>query len=840
MLNCQMYSLRADNFDSVSQYSLYQDNASQIGDDESTIAFGGSGSDQHHTGPVDICVVGHISPSDENLQLLENHFNCRLFFSERGLEYRDKSDIIFYMNDFTTTEFNYFYADGKRIMGPGVVKYHIRTNTQISYPKPNRPKYGYTLHKLRICVKTLNKGETRQAVDYVHFMGGSAKRSYAINDILITKAARGTDYRLAISVGGTIVAPSWLKACWAERDNLSFDPLNKDFLNEHSVPCFAGLRIFLYGFKEEDTQAMIKKIEQYEGSVAESYNEATHAVFIDNKVNFSTLPFMEDGAYNSDIAHVTAEWFWTSISVKCCAHEEAYSAIHRPLTQGIISMSNRKRVAPTATKLSLSEAKKNVSKSSLDGTFNNSSSSVLSDKMFSEEDLTNPIPAPAKHDKRFLVCKELLETEENYCKCLETMEVEFKKALEDQIACGNELISKSEISQIFSKVHAILLVHSAILSKLRAYIYHWKSDHLIGKIWADASRDLQKAYCPYINSYDTASDVLKQCIANNEKFQVFLKCVESRPEMKRNTLKDLLIRPVQRLPSVILLLKQILAKTERGNPDIPFLEQALIMMDNVVSASNESRRVTEGFTKTLEICNEIEGLPPDVIASSRLFHSSLECQLVGAFGNFWHKYKKQTIKFFLFNDIFISAKVRSHCQPQNLNNSFATGSTLSRQFSFASLKKPSTKPYRFINFLLFPKIREVLHYSDDQCSGIYILKMRLQLSDEFIVLKPVNDTVPHTNPLSFFNQVCQLITQSSREMRVEEITPHDLDQLYQCNPDETTIIRKAIHHVSAAAAVGNQSSKRHSNIRRALSNVSFNLQTSLQRFSSKATLSTIH
>lgn len=44
------------------------------------------------------------------------------------------------------------------------------------------------------------------------------------------------------------------------------------------------------------------------------------------------------------------------------------------------------------------------------------------------------------------------------------------------------LLSKTEISQIFSKIPALIEVHEKIHNDLRTYVMHWANDRLIGKV----------------------------------------------------------------------------------------------------------------------------------------------------------------------------------------------------------------------------------------------------------------------------------------------------------------------------------------------------------------------
>ena len=93
------------------------------------------------------------------------------------------------------------------------------------------------------------------------------------------------------------------------------------------------------------------------------------------------------------------------------------------------------------------------------------------------------------------------------------------------------------------------------------------------------------------------------------KFHAFLKKCESRPECGRQTLQQLLINPVQRLPRYSLLLKEILRVTDDKNPDKADLKEAIEKIAEVLTHINEDKRKTEDIVAMFEIVNDIEGAP---------------------------------------------------------------------------------------------------------------------------------------------------------------------------------------------------------------------------------------
>ena len=77
------------------------------------------------------------------------------------------------------------------------------------------------------------------------------------------------------------------------------------------------------------------------------------------------------------------------------------------------------------------------------------------------------------------------------------------------------------------------------------------------------------------------SKQFKRSGSDSEKFS--FKVCQSKPECGRQTLTELLIRPVQRLPSVMLLLKELLKRTERNLPDHTQLINSIETLEEVMT-----------------------------------------------------------------------------------------------------------------------------------------------------------------------------------------------------------------------------------------------------------------
>ncbi|KHN74297.1 Protein ECT2 [Toxocara canis] len=590
------------------------------------------------------CLVGDARNDQQIVELLRDHFDVELLESDSGVEYKDDPSVVFVCNDFINCHhFKYLHSCGTLILGPAVIRLRAAQSKPLLMPRPNRPLYTESMTGVRIALSGVSGKQCREAVDLVHFMGGSARKIFSARTThLITDAAKGKTYRVAISMGCRAVHLRWMYAAWALRDDIDKSVTASDFVNQFLVEPFCGLSLWFVAYSEDELADMRQKTIEHKGKLASAQNEATHIV-----VSNSPDACIDD--FNTKQHLVSGEWFWLSIQLNCCANEEIYQwKGQKRLNRKRAAMSPSQSDEPNAT------SRRTISRSSLDNleTSNSSTIADYSEHLFSTDESEKLMSSPRRIDKRHAVCREMLETEENYLKALRIIVQTFKEPLE-ALANNPEsgLISKAEITQIFSRVPPLVEVHEKICNDLRSYVMHWTSDRLIGKIWLDYAECLRPVYKAFINSYDTAVQTLDLCdrakpkfhaflkiwldyaeclrpvykaFINSydtavqtldlcdrakPKFHAFLKAAESRAECQRNNLRDLLVRPVQRLPSVLLLLKAIQKKTDRSNPDNSCLTKAMKALEDVLVTANESRRQTESYAEIFRISSEIDHCP---------------------------------------------------------------------------------------------------------------------------------------------------------------------------------------------------------------------------------------
>jgi protein ECT2 len=128
-------------------------------------------------------------------------------------------------------------------------------------------------------------------------------------------------------------------------------------------------------------------------------------------------------------------------------------------------------------------------------------------------------------------------------------------------------------------LNCVNFVFRRMLEELKWAVQNWSEERSIGKIIYKFAPDLVKGYPPYVNFFENMKEMLNHCDKENPRyvfiyskilnilhfkylkyfilcirFHAFLKVCQTKPECGRQSLQELLIRPVQRLPSIILLL----------------------------------------------------------------------------------------------------------------------------------------------------------------------------------------------------------------------------------------------------------------------------------------------
>jgi hypothetical protein len=220
---------------------------------------------------------------------------------------------------------------------------------------------------------------------------------------------------------------------------------------------------------------------------------------------------------------------------------------------------------------------------------------------------------------RLLVLRELLATEERYVGDLRALVQLYMRPLVDADARGKPIVPREDIRNIFSSIEVMFLYNESFLAELRhVRTMSATPDFAVGKAFLLLG-DFMRTYAPYCNNYNVSLAALDRC----GRLSAFRALVQRAAAMHDCELPSLLIKPVQRLPRYVLLLRQLCDCTPPSHVDSASLAQALQKMQAIASDLNEAKREAESFAEVVRVYNSIaprdRGAIQDLIAPTRRY-----------------------------------------------------------------------------------------------------------------------------------------------------------------------------------------------------------------------------
>ncbi|KAJ1087590.1 hypothetical protein NDU88_000757 [Pleurodeles waltl] len=580
-------------------------------------------------------------------------------------------ETVFVLSDFQNPVFNRLYKAECRILGPPIVLYCSQKGEPL--PFTSRPLYSPSMLNLVLCFTGFRrKDELVKLVNLVHHMGGTIKRDFSSKVThLVASSTHGDKFRVAVSLGTPIMKTDWILKAWEKRNEVGFSAANEEFRNEFKVPPFQDCILSFLGFSDEEKASMEEMAVSQGGQCLLVGDErCTHLVVEENTVK--QLPFEP----SKKLYVVKQEWFWGSIQMDARAGETMYSfeKAESPALKKSVSLlslstpnSNRKkrRLKDTIAQLGRDteafpplkrpSAEHSLSYGSLLDISNTPDTGKFSDTPTNHKKaFKNSTSLPQTKTARWQVAMELYQTESNYVDILTTVVQIFQIPLEKEEQCGGPILAQEEIKTIFGSIPDILDVHTKIKDDLENLMRSWVENKSIGAIILNYSKDLVKTYPPFVNFFEMSKETIAKCEKQKPRFHAFLKINQARQECGRQTLAELLIRPVQRLPSVALLLNDLKKHTSDDNPDKVTLEKAIESLKEVMTHINEDKRKTEGQRQIFDVVYEVDGCPANLLSSHRMLVQRMETIALG--DDLCDRGEQVTL--FLFNDCLEIARKR--------------------------------------------------------------------------------------------------------------------------------------------------------------------------------------
>ncbi|XKL61643.1 hypothetical protein PGB90_001476 [Kerria lacca] len=653
-----------------------------------------------------------------------------------------------------------------------------------------RPLYCHALSGQVICFDGYRKNEDedieklKSLILLVHHMGGSVRQvANRRTTFVIAKLCEGNEYRYAATFGVSVVSESWVFDAWQNRNIVGFKATDLNFVSKYKLKPFYRSRVCFLGFPEEEKHHMIEILKENGGeSVDENDSTCTHLVVDESKI--SSVPQFK----SNKIFVVNVQWFWTSVQHEYRQRELDFK-IDGICANGSITPLNLNNTPTRATSSNQNRKRKRLKDkfSSLSNDLSpgqsaqkrrSSTSDVtrldvtrISEDSFLDftaspdivDDAVSQTQDKSKNTTRYYKFVELCQTETNYVRILKIIMTLFKEALEKLVDDKNgQLLNATELKIIFGHLPPIYSTHCGMLEELKQMAARWNEDCSIGSLI------LKYAYPPFINFFENTRDMLIKCDKIKPRFHAFLKVCQSKPECGRQSLQDLLIRPVQRLPSINLLLNDILRYTSKACIDYKALEAAIVSIQDVMAHINEDKRKTEGQVALFDIFNDIENCPAYLVSSQRCFIS--RCEVTELSDNL--SGRGNSLVLFLFSDVIEVCKKRTKAF-NNLKSPKENG---------GSLRHGNTKLYKHVKLLPLSALLKVVDVKEtEDCHNIFALMIKccheLKESKNMIYSFTVTDeTIEKTKYLHILcNQIAQVVCHTDTESYLTYLEGEQLD-----------------------------------------------------------------
>ncbi|XP_052872644.1 protein ECT2 [Anopheles cruzii] len=677
-----------------------------------------------------ICLVGSVA-HDATTVAAAQTFQLPVVTSDTGAEYLacdddggdDSLNTVFVLNDFEGPVYDAINRAKQRILGPPALQQAVRFNEGLTWN--SRPIYNYCMRGVVTCFTGFRKkDELTNMIGLIHSMGGSVRGDMGTKVThLICNYSSGRKYRYATTFRLAIIRVDWVMEAWKNRHDPNFSATTETFTNQHRVKVFEGHKVCFFGFQEDERQHMIDVLKTNGGIPTELDDPECSHVVVDEHAVHSKLE-----TKNKNTHIVKADWFWYTIQagyaneIDFLFADYLESIAHTPVVDRRdslpVSFNKRKRkrlsqrTPAEGTPLSVGKRRSSVSDAgllSVSGSFLDCTTSPDKHEASKRNVISEAGEAPLeqqpakKQTKRYHYFTDFFHTESNYVGILESIVKLFKEPLEEMVESESALLNKSELRSIFGNFLPIYEVHKGMLARLQAIHGNWSEEAMIGQIVLDYREDLLKAYPPYVNFFEQMKETLVQCDTSNPRFHAFLKINQAKPECGRQSLQDLMIRPVQRLPSISLLLKDIFEQTAETNADKQKLKDALTAIREVMTYINEDKRKTEGQMALFDIFKHIDECPFLLVSSHRKFVSRCEVTALSDIDNLIDR--GDPLVLFLFNDTLMVCKKRSRA----FNNAKSPNTNT---LNLTRSSSAGTKPYKHLKSMPLSTVRLVVNIVD--------------------------------------------------------------------------------------------------------------------------------
>ena len=186
-------------------------------------------------------------------------------------------------------------------------------------------------------------------------------------------------------------------------------------------------------------------------------------------------------------------------------------------------------------------------------------------------------------DKRLAILMEIIETEKNYVDNLTNAIRFFLLPISN-----SGLVPKPTAIGIFSNMQDLLKLHTKILEAMN---HKLAQDSAVGGRFSELFNEHMDAfptsYTTYCGNLNSSQRTLTKLRDSNVEFAKFIRECESRRQLSRLTLDDILIQPLHRITRYPILLKRLLSATPDTHPDFKPLTAVTDRLGKITATVNE-------------------------------------------------------------------------------------------------------------------------------------------------------------------------------------------------------------------------------------------------------------
>eukprot|EP00117_Sycon_ciliatum_P037953 scpid4546/ scgid28285/ Protein ECT2; Epithelial cell-transforming sequence 2 oncogene len=236
--------------------------------------------------------------------------------------------------------------------------------------------------------------------------------------------------------------------------------------------------------------------------------------------------------------------------------------------------------------------------------------------------------------KRKHLINELVETEKTYLILLEFIAKNYITPLQEQCKQRISPMKTNYATAVFGPWKGLYSLHRSLLASLQESVDYscavLSGSSIvpgIGGSFLTHMSAFDRQYPDYITSFEQRKDFHSHALKADPVFRAFIqtrrKLTTSLPagsensSLKKQSLHDMLIAPVQRLPRYLMLLQGILTSTPESHPDKADVSSAVDSIKAINEKINEMKMAHEGEQRLAELLREIDGVPEAVATGKR-------------------------------------------------------------------------------------------------------------------------------------------------------------------------------------------------------------------------------